>query len=207
MAPQGALVGEADRADLAFPDEIVEGAQRLLEIRSQRRLLLEGQNAEIVELALRPVELVEIDVVGLEAPEAPFQRGAQMGAIEPGFAAANPGQGGIRPGGLGREDHLVALSASGEPAPDDLLGPAIGLGAGRHGIHLRRVPEIDALIEGVVHLAMALGLAVLLAPGHGPEADGADMDIGAAQAAALHEQFSIGREGAGGWRNACDAPI
>jgi hypothetical protein len=33
------------------------------------------------------------------------------------------------------------------------------------------------------------------------------MDIGAAQAAAPHEHYSIGREGTGGWRNACNAPI
>ena len=50
--------------------------------------------------------------------------------------------------------------------------------------------EIDALLERIIHLRMAIGLAVLQAPGHGPQADLGHLDIGAAQPVHLHGVIS-----------------
>ena len=112
-----------------------------------------------------------------------------MGAAEAAGAAAEPLHVGAAHD-LGGEDHLVALAARLEPGADDALGRAGGLGFGRDRIELGRVPEIDALVERVIHLLVAFGLGVLLAPGHGAEADQADVEAGAAELAVLHRGSS-----------------
>jgi hypothetical protein len=60
------------------------------------------------------------------------------------------------------------------------------LGLGRDRVELGGVEEVDALVEGIIHLRVALGLRVLLAPGHGAEADEADIEVRAAEAAVFH---------------------
>jgi hypothetical protein len=82
------------------------------------------------------------------------------------------------------------LLASLEPAADDALGAALGLGLGRNGIKLGGVEEIDAAINGIIHLGVALGLGVLLTIGHGSEADEAHIESCPAKLAILHDDFS-----------------
>src|SRR3712207_8621737 len=53
-------------------------------------------------------------------------------------------------------------------------------------IEFGRVEEVDALVEGVVHLRVTVGLVVLLAPGHGAEADEADFEVRAAERSEEH---------------------
>ena len=87
----GQEVGAADVADLAGVDEVVEGAQRLVDRR--RRV---GR-----------VQLIEVDVVGAESP----QRGLHGGQDVLARAAPLPRGG---PGGadaLGRQHELVPLAA------------------------------------------------------------------------------------------------
>ena len=66
-------------------------------------------------------------------------------------------------------------------------------GLRRDRVELGRVEEVDALVEGVVHLRVALGLGVLLAPGHGAEADQADIEVRAAEAAIFHGEAAPDR--------------
>ena len=66
---------------------------------------------------------------------------------------------------------LFTISAGEKPFADDLLGRAIGLRARGDRIKLRRVEEIHALGDGVIHLRESVGLAGLLAVSHGAEAD------------------------------------
>ena len=57
------------------------------------------------------------------------------------------------------------------------------------GIHFGGVDEIDAAVEGIVELGVALGFGVLLAPGHRAEADRGHVDPGAAEFTLFkHEQ-------------------
>ena len=69
---------------------------------------------------------------------------------------------------------------------DDPLRRALRLGLRRDRVKLGRVEEVDALDERVVHLLMPSASRVLLAPGHGAEADQADIEAGSAEAAVFH---------------------
>src|SRR5690606_22104238 len=102
---------------------------------------------EMVVPAPRPVDLVEVDAVGGEAPEAALDGLAHARGVD-AATAAHPGTAAARD--LAGEDHLIAPAGLREPAADDLLGPAIGLGRGRHRVHLRRVDEVHALAQRVV---------------------------------------------------------
>jgi hypothetical protein len=132
------------------------------------------------------MELVEVHVVGLEAPQAAVDGLGDLPPVEPGRLAAYVVEPVGGTGRLGGQDDPIAPAAGGEPFADDLLGAATGLPARRGGIHLGGIDEIDAPIQGIVHLLEALGLAVLLAPGHGAQADDADLDVAAAQSPVLH---------------------
>jgi hypothetical protein len=71
---------------------------------------------------------------------------------------------------------LVAPPGLLQPAADVALGQSLRR-ARHHGVHFRRVDEVDAALEGVVELAVRFGFGVLLAPGHGAEADFADVQL------------------------------
>ncbi len=93
----------------------------------------------------------------------------------------------VVPGDLGGQNHLVAPAAAGEPAAEDLLGPPHGLGPDRvDRVDLGGVPEEDATLQRHVHLGVALGLGVLAAPGHRPEAELRDSQAGPAKRYGLH---------------------
>src|SRR5690606_16514330 len=68
----------------------------------------------------------------------------------------------------------------------DLLGLAVGFRCRGHRVHLCGIEEVDALVECVVHLRVAIGLAVLSSPGHGAEADFHYGDAAATQLFHLH---------------------
>ncbi|MNT35689.1 hypothetical protein D3C72_1717250 [compost metagenome] len=135
--------------------------------------------AEMIGAAIRPVNLVEVDVVGLQPLEAGIHRLADGGGVDIATAAniISPGA-----GDLGGEHDLIAPAGLFEPAADILLGPALcfgGNGGGR--IKLGRIEEIDAVFDGVVHLLMGFCFGVLRAPRHGAEADFGHGDARASQ--------------------------
>jgi hypothetical protein len=61
-----------------------------------------------------------------------------------------------------------------------------GLGLGRDGVEFRRIEDGDSAIDGIVHLRVTFGFRVLLAEGHGAEADGANFNAGAAELTIVH---------------------
>jgi hypothetical protein len=65
------------------------------------------------------------------------------------------------------------------------------LGLGRHRIDFGHIDEIDAALEGVVELGVTLGLAVLLAEGHGAEAQRRYLHAAPAKFAIIHARGSL----------------
>src|SRR5215831_8930288 len=97
-------VRAADVADLPLVDQVVEGAEGLID----RRL-------EVV-----PVELVEVDVVGLQAPQGGLDGGEDVLAGVAAVEGRRPGRGEA----LGGDDEPVPPAV--QPAPEDLLGNSPG---------------------------------------------------------------------------------
>ena len=98
------LIGEevraADVADLALMDEVVEGAERLVD-----------RGLRVVA-----VELVKVDVVGLQ----PAQGGIDGGEDVLAGVAPSKGAGPVAAEALGGDDETVPLAL--QPAAEDLLG-------------------------------------------------------------------------------------
>ena len=154
------------------------------------RILLAGVVAPVlpkmVGTSIRPVQLVKIDVIGLQAPQAALDTVANLlrADIDAVLQVADAGT-----GDLAGDNHPLALAVSLQPAADDFLGAAGGLRAQRvRRVELRGIDEIDAVIERVIDLRMALGLTVLGSPGHRAEADFADVDVAAAESPVFHHE-------------------
>ena len=122
------------------------------------------------------VHLVEVDVVGLQAPQAVVARltdvqRRQLRRVRPLVATAVD---------LGREHGLLPpATALREPPADDLLG----LGA---AVDVGGVEEVHARLERRVHQLVARRLVGVGAEVHRAEAQGADAEAGAAEEAVIH---------------------
>ena len=57
------------------------------------------------------------------------------------------------------------------------------------------VEDVDAAVEGLVHLGVAFGLAVLLAESHGAEAEPRNFDAGTAKRAVIHTILPVAGPG------------
>jgi hypothetical protein len=171
-------------------DQVLERIQRLFDGRG----VFVGhmgvaQLAKVVGGAVGPVQLVQVDVVGLQALQALVHGFEQVGLVE--GQAATPDVAGAqrlpcRAGGFGGQHDVLAAACVFQPRADVLLGAALGLGLRGHGVHLGRVHEVDAAVQGEVQLCMGLGFGVLFAPGHGAQGDHADVQAGAAKGAVEH---------------------
>ena len=187
ISPHGVSLDNPTNRHLAARDQRRQHAEDLVD---RVAVAFERQIVEAFEHAHRPVgpmQLIEIDIVGLEPLEAALDRSIDLRRAVPRRRCvfAQPGHLAAA-GDLGRDHHLVALFARGKPRADDRFGAALRLGLGRHGINLRGVEQGDAAPDRVVQLRMAVGLAVLLAEGHGAETQGRDLHPGAAKLAILH---------------------
>ena len=181
----GMFIGDADIPDLAFADQFGERFQLF----ANRRCTAFGRGVELPLpehrlVALRPVQLIKVDIVSLQSAQRAFDGGANIGAVERRRAVTDPGQAARRSGDLGSEDDLVALVAL-EPVADDGFGGAISFGAGRYRIHFGGVDEIHTLRQRVVKLGMGIGLAGLFAESHRAEADFRNEQIAAAKRAGI----------------------
>ena len=164
-------------------DQFGEGFELLADRRAYPILRwIELPLAEHRLVAFRPVQLVEVDVIGLQALQGAFDGGADVGAVECRRPAANPVEIARGSGDLGRDDDLLALLAL-QPAPDDALRSAESPGARRHGVHLGGVDEIDAAGQRESELAVGILFAGLFAEGHRAEADVGNEQIAAAEGA------------------------
>jgi hypothetical protein len=167
--------------DLAGLHEFAQDLQRLFERRPGllRRVHIH-QSPEHVDAALRPMQLVEVDVIGAQAFQAGLDRGRDVAPIHAIDAAPDRGEAFVRADHLGRDDNPIAPASRLQPRADHALGHAEGFVLGRHRIGLGGVPEIDPVVDRVIHLAMGVGLGVLHAPGHGSQANDAHLEIAAA---------------------------
>ena len=132
-------VGAADVPHLPLVDEVVQRAQRFVD-----------RGARVGR-----VHLVEIDVVGLQAPQTRLDRGEDVLAGQ----SAVVGPGAHRAPTFGRQHDVIASAF--QPFADDLFGTAGGLDASARGIDVRGVEEIDAVFEGGVHDGEARSLVAL----------------------------------------------
>ncbi len=149
----------ADRADLAAVDQVRERGQRLLD----------------VGVGVRPVDLVQVDVVGLQAA----QRVLDLGHDPAPGVASLVGIVAHRRRTLGREDDVVAAPL--ERLADDLFGLAAG-------VHVGGVDEVDPRVQRLVDDADRV-VMVGVADGpehHRAERVGTDLDAGPAEGAVLH---------------------
>ena len=149
-------VGAAEVAHLALPDQVGQGRQRLLD---------RGDVA-------RHVQLVEVEVVGLQPPQARLHGPDDVAAARPGSVVA--GRAALPE--LGGQHELVALPL--ERGADQLLGPAERVAVGVGGVE-----EGDA---GVTRGGKDVGHAVGVdSPGEGvaPDADRAHHQARVAQRA------------------------
>ena len=138
--------------------------------------------AKTVGGPFRPVQLIEVDTIGLQAPKVALQRLCQL---LPGVAWSAPEVMKLAAGarGFGREDPIVPAAGLAEPTADVLFGSTLGFLSGRYRVHLGGIHKIDAMLQGITYLVVGLGFRVLLAPGHSAQTntgDGTAVDRGQA---------------------------
>jgi hypothetical protein len=131
-------------ADLAGAHLLVEHFEGFFQRREHVvGQVLVAQLAEEVGAALGPVQLVQVDAVGLQALEACIQRGDDVLAVVLELAVADVADAVAGAGDLAGQHPVVAV-AVGEPVADDAFGGGVGFRARRHRVHLGGVDEVDA---------------------------------------------------------------
>ena len=99
-----------------------------------------------VGITLRPVQLVEVDIVGLQSLEALVD-----GLVDMGFFKAEVFADvfGIitRPCNFGGQDDFVSMACFFEPCSDDALGFPLGLGIRRDWIEFGYIKKINPLFK------------------------------------------------------------
>ena len=145
--------------------------------------------AEEVGAALGPMQLVEVDPVGLQALQAGVDGGADMRAVVLELAAADVVDAVAGACNLAGQNPVGTVAAGLEVVADDALRGAIAIAARRYGVHLGGIEEVDPGGAGSIDLGEAFGLAVLLAPGHAAQAQGAYLEVAAAQLTVFHVRF------------------
>src|ERR1700726_2218287 len=133
--------------------------------------------------SLRPIALVEVDVIHAEAAEAGVDLGKDRVARKPGAVRA----GAHASVYLGGDDNLVAAGKVPDCATEDLFAVAEGITVGG-------VEEVDAGFERLLNEGFALLLAerpgviapVAAAIAHAAEADARHVQAGAAELHVIH---------------------
>ena len=181
-------------ADLARLHEVAEDVEGLLD-RVRRARLRRGGRCGVRAPGHRPVgpmELVEVDIVGLQAPEALVDRLLDLRAGQFARRAVVPEPGHARSGRstLVARITLSRAAAALEPGADDALGRALRLGARRDRVEFRGVEEVDALRRGRSPSARGPRPPCSAGPRSWCRGRSADVEAGAAEGAVLHEQGS-----------------
>ncbi|KAF1003484.1 MAG: hypothetical protein GAK36_00245 [Pseudomonas sp.] len=177
--------------NLAGTNLFVECLQGFFQRSEVLVLVAIAQLAEEVGAAFRPVQLVQVHPIGAQALEAGIQGGHDVLAVQARLAVADMRDAIATGGDLGGQDPVLPVFALGEPVADDGFGAGVGFGARRYRVHLCGVDEIDAGSTGEVDLGEGFGFAVLLAPGHAAKAQGADLQVGAAERTIFHADLLI----------------
>ena len=130
-------------------------------------------------MTIGPVELIEVEVVGLQALQACVQGLVDLlaGMPRPAPQVFHATSGTRR---LAGDDQVVALATLLQPAADIGFGAALRLGLRRHRIHLGGVDEIDVGGDGTVELFVRFGFGVLLTERHRAETQARNLHVGLA---------------------------
>ena len=185
------FVGDSYVADFAFFDQLRQCAQCLF---NGGRLLVHTvpvpQLAKEIGVTIRPVHLIEVDIIGLEPAQTVFTGLTNM---VPGQARAIPEvtQSITRPRHFGSNHQIVATAPLRQPVAQIAFREALGFSPRGHRVHLRGIDEINALGGGQVQLLKRLLFGILLAPGHGAQANLAYINVGPAELAGFHAYSRI----------------
>src|ERR1039457_5279665 len=126
------------------------------------------------------VHLIEVDVIGLQAPEGSLACVADVARREERVI----GPVAHRAVELGRDHHLLATpSTLSEPAADDLFGDALAL---LPAVDVGGVEEVEARVQRSVHDLVGCRFVGLGAEVHGAEAEATDGESGTAEVCVLH---------------------
>ena len=186
-APRG-LIADPDIPDLALLHRLGEAGIGFLDRRrSLRRVGFIAELAEEIGVSGRPVYLVQVDAVRLQTLKAGLE--CRLDVVRSQLWSVAQILHHARTGHLGSQDDIVAPAAFLEPRADVLLGAALCFLAARHRVHLRGIDEIDAVGQCAVELVVGFRLGVLLAEGHGPQTDPADVQFRLAKWCVLHMRF------------------
>ena len=146
--------------------------------------LVDAQLAEIIGLAFGPMQLIQIQIIGVEPFKAGFAgfKDLRAGKV---VAVADIGVQPIavvarRSGDFAGEHKIIAFAARRNPRANDLLGAGVGFFARRHGIHLGGVNKVHAVGKGIIQLGIGFIGGVLLAPSHRAKADFAHLNAACA---------------------------
>ena len=154
VAPQQAVghLQRRHRGDGAQPVEVGHAGIAQAAGADQAALAQAGQLlpplGELLRRA-RVMDLIEVDALGAQAPQALLQLVADAGGGEPREGARAPAH--PRPAALGRDAHAVAIGASAERAADQLLGVAAAVERGG-------VQPVDAAVQGGVDGGQRVGV-------------------------------------------------
>jgi hypothetical protein len=186
------FVGQADVANASCTHLIRQCRQGLgnrhgLPLRTG----IEELAAEHGHVACRPVQLIQVDVIGIESLEAVAHAARDIGPGKRRQIAAHPRHVVLiaRIAGAFRREHHAATERRPfalEPCPDDRFGCAVGFRTRGHRVHFRRIDEVDATLDRVIELRVCLFKRILLPPRHAAEADGRHLQIASAELACRH---------------------
>ena len=142
-------------------------------------------------MARRPVNLVEVNHISVQALEAVVAGADDVRRGQISAAAANPGHAARRTCHFGRQNQFAACRRIFcKPVAQDGFRGAKGRGSWRHRIHFCRIQKIDAALQRTFKNGMRRDFIDLFAKGHGAQADRGDMQIAAAELNFIHENFS-----------------
>src|SRR5690606_35965069 len=121
-------------------------------------VVLVAELAEEVGVPVRPVQLIEIDMLGLQALQAAFQRSGDVLAGEPGGAVTDVLHVAVRAGDLAGQHPLDAIATLAKVLADDALTGTLGFRPRRYRVHLRAVDEVAARVARTVDLGKGFAL-------------------------------------------------
>jgi hypothetical protein len=147
--------------------------------------VLVAELAEKVSLAIRPVQLVQVQIIGVQALEAGLQRNGDVGAVQTRVAVANMLHAAWADHFTGQHP-ILTITVLLEVLADNAFSLGVGFCTRWHGVHFGGVDKVDPALLGQLNLRERFFLSILLTPGHGAQRDGADVDIGFAQWSKLH---------------------
>ena len=169
------FVRDADIANFPGALEFGEGFQRI-EQGDHRRGVAPGiaQLAETVGLALWPMYLIEVEIIGLQTLQAVVQRVANVFAIQRVVRANAAVVIARRAADFRGDNQLFAVAAFCQPVADVGFGQTLGFRARRDRIHFGDINQVNSLTYGVVELFMSVGLAILFTKRHCAQPQRAD---------------------------------